>query len=173
MTYYNIGRTYIIQKFLEFLIVVCIVGLLIMSYLTIAKDYFHQAQLTSFVLPAIRCVQYDIVLQHAITGDWPKDVNFEDEDLFGYKELQARSGKLNWHVTSMSVVNGSIHINLGKNDKSGMDGEVLTFRNGEPKLDLTGPIIWLVGKEKDYPDLNFTSADRTTIDLKSIPDSWK
>lgn len=166
-------RTYTSQRFLELLLVICIVGFLATTYISIAEHYVKKARLTAKALPEVRSIQHDIIFRRAITGEWPEDYSAE-EDPTTNPRLPFILQNVNWtDVKGVSVVKGGIHLNLGKNDLRFLDGEVLSFRNGVSAADPLGPVIWVVSTEKDYPGWIFKGKDRTTVDPKNIPDSWE
>ncbi len=149
-----------------------------MTYVGCLENYLTKARLTAELLPAISIIKAEIVFHRAITGEWPRNITLQGDEL-DRDDLPLTSKADLTYVTKLVIDNGSIHATLGyrgDEDQPGLDnikGKTLSFRFAVPENDVLGPVIFVAGNANQYPGWKFSGSDRTDLSSSLYPYLWQ
>jgi hypothetical protein len=98
-------------------------------------------------------------------GEWPENSN---EAMKSGLNINYAPYSDNF-IKEVTVSNGAIHFTFGKE----LPGKTLTLRPAVPAEDPSGPIVWVCGDSKASKNWAIQGDNRTNIDERYIPRSWR
>ena len=166
-------RVYIfnpIQRALDFLFVLFIIALLLSIAATSYKQQpLETAKLCHVFGATFMKMKWDMMLLHALHGDWPKNDQVSLRD--GWADKYYSEGHDSSYITAAAIEDGAIHFQLRL--KEGEGPKTLTMRPAVPAEDPLGPVVWICGKPASPSLWSLPGVDRTNVDYRYIPDSWR
>ena len=131
-------------------------------------QYLETAKLTQVVGGApFMQMKWDMMLSHALHGDWPINEQEALKDGWAQEYYNERYS----NVKAAAIENGAAHFQLFSEDKN--SDSILTIRPAVPATDPLGPVAWICGKPRKPSLWTITGMDKTTVDQRYFPHSWR
>lgn len=112
-------------------------------------------------------MKWDMVLSHALHGDWPKN----DQEALKDGWAQEYYSEKYSNLKAAAIENGAAHFQLFSGNKN--SNKILTIRPAVPASDSLGPVVWICGKPAKPSLWTIAGMDKTTIDHRYFPHSWR
>ncbi len=163
-------RIYIVNSFqraVDFLLIIFIIALLVGVAAKTFIPYRETAKLCQVLGAPFMTMRFDMMVSHALRGDWPQNDQEAMKD--GWAEEYYKGGHNNAFIKSAAIEDGAIHFQL-----QSIKGErMLTMRPAVPAIDPLGPVVWICGQPTSPALWSLPGVDKTNIDYRYIPESWR
>jgi hypothetical protein len=113
-------------------------------------------------------MRLDMMVSHALRGDWPKNDQEALKD--GWAE-EYFSDRYNSLIKAAAIEDGAIHFQIRLNENQG--NGTLTMRPAVPAKDPLGPVVWICGRPVSPSLWSLPGVDRTDMNDRYIPLSWR
>ncbi len=163
-------RIYIVNSFqraLDFLLVLFIIAVLMGIAAKTFIPYRETAKLCHIFGAPFMAMRFDMMVSHALHGDWPQ--NDQEAIRDGWAEDYYNERDRGSAVKSAAIEDGAIHFQLQL--KEGR--RKLTIRPAVPVADPLGPVVWICGKPTSPALWSLAGVDRTDVDYRYIPKIWR
>jgi type II secretory pathway pseudopilin PulG len=150
---------YVIRKEIELLFVILIIAILavlqLKAYLParVSAKTVHSAGGASFHYARIDDIYY-----HAFHGEWPE--NNDQVIQFGFTDEYTKYGIFD----DVQIKDGAVNLHYEKL----FDGKTITLRPAVPAGDKFGPVIWVIGSDRQGSGWHVFGEDHTDVDNKYI-----
>ncbi len=161
----DLFHMYNFQRVIELLLVICIIGILIVTAVRSYLPCVDSARLTHTVGGAsFFKARMDIMLYRAHHGEWPKDT--EQAISVGiHKNYDEDSN----YIDKIDIKDGAIDYHLSDHLK----GKIVTLRPAVPSDDPLGPVIWIYGERESSTGWDVQGVNHTSVDEQYIPRDWR
>jgi hypothetical protein len=159
-------RSYPFQLVMDHLFAIFIICILLAMAVRSYSPYRETAKLCHVLGSPYIEMKWDMMLFHAQHGVWPKTNQEAIQN--GWAQTYGNQYSPDY-VKDAVIENGAIHFNLGE----AMKGSVVTMRPAVPAKDSLGPVVWVSGKSNSIGKWTIYGLDRTDVDARYIPPSWR
>lgn len=157
------------QRILNTLFALFIIAILIGVAAPTYKPFQETAKLCQVIGGAtFTKMRLDMMVSHAIRGDWPKNDQEALKDGWAEKYFSDRFSSM---IKTAAIEDGAIHFQIRPNSKQG--NKTLTMRPAVPAKDPLGPVVWICGKPASPSLWSIPGVDRTNVEDRYIPHSWR
>jgi len=157
------------QRALEFLIVLFIITILLGTAAKTFMPYRQTAKLCQLFGATFMKMRFDMMVSHAIRGEWPQNDREAMRD--GWAEEYYSKRFSSYSIRAAAIEDGAIHFQL--RSREGEGDKTLTMRPAVPVTDPLGPVVWICGKPLSPSLWSLPGEDRTNVDYRYIPESWR
>lgn len=155
--------THGVQRSLERLLVILIIGILAMLLLHADLPLVQRVRVLNGLSYGLEQFKREIAYHWALYGQWPQ--NATNVELFS-SDSNSFKKNLSTHIEKTEIENGALHVFF----KNQLAGRVLTCRPAILKEDANSPIIWVCGANNLSPTpWILIGPDRTNLKNHLIP----
>lgn len=162
-------NVFLFQLLIDHMIAILILCILLGMAIKIYQPYRKKAEL-SHVIGGSRFLEMkaQMLLYRARHGEWPRN-NQQLLSLGWWGKFENNSAYRSEYIEDANIEDGAIHFTLGKNFK----GQIVSVRPAVSASDPLGPVIWICGNRDPATGWVVYGDDRTTVDDRYIPSSWR
>ena len=161
----NKENGFLFQLLIDHMIAMLVLCALLCIAIKTFQPHHKQARLAHVVAgPPFTDMKMQMMLYRAHHGEWPKD-NRQALSL-GWRNDFEKGSK---YVREAKIENGAIHFILDED----LNGKIITLRSAVPAGNPSGPVSWICGNTDSTKGWIVYGVDRTTVDNRYIPKSWR
>lgn len=149
---------------IELMIVVSIIGILAAISFPNYAPYLERAKIAEPLSMATRA-------QTAVTQYYEKVGTFPSNN--AQAGLPKPEHLISNMITSITIVDGVIHVSLGNKIGANLQGKTLTFRPAIVTANPSSPISWLCGYDEPVSGMQAIGINKTDLDDTSLPSNCR
>ena len=157
------------QRAIDFLFVLFIIAVLMGIAAKTFMEYRETAKLCHVFGATFEKMRFDMMVSHALRGEWPKNDQVAMRDGWAEEYYSVRSSS--YSIKSAAIEDGAIQFLL--RSREGEGDKTLTMRPAVPASDPLGPVVWICGKPTSPSLWSLPGVDRTNVNYRYILKSWR